>query len=103
MFWVDLALHNPFDTDINLSNLTAIISDSRDKETLVSSPGVEVETLSDVLFTAGETCVVSSNYPDNTNSVNLYCIDPSQSSRPSSRCLLSHSDHIYIFVTSGCI
>lgn len=57
MFWVDLELNNPLDSEINLSNLTLSVMDSVTKE--VSPIGVVVESLEDVTLLPKETRSVS--------------------------------------------
>ncbi|GLB36017.1 putative ER-Golgi trafficking TRAPP I complex 85 kDa subunit [Lyophyllum shimeji] len=57
-FWIDLVLQNPLDTDVNLSNLTVLVEDSRAKEPSSSAAFAEVETISDVLLGPKESRMV---------------------------------------------
>ncbi|KAI0321379.1 ER-golgi trafficking TRAPP I complex 85 kDa subunit-domain-containing protein [Amylostereum chailletii] len=58
VFWIDLVIHNPFDVDVNLCNLTAVVRESQDRDAHESSDVVDVEVLSDVLLGAGETYTI---------------------------------------------
>ncbi|KAG6832288.1 hypothetical protein H0H92_003521 [Tricholoma furcatifolium] len=57
-FWVDLALRNPLDTEVNLSNLTVIVEESNATE-LSTTSFVEVEVVDDVTLGAKESRIVS--------------------------------------------
>jgi hypothetical protein len=56
LFWVDLVLQNPLDTEVNLSNLTLIVQTSHTDSTYDS---VEVEIIKEVTLGAKETSSVS--------------------------------------------
>lgn len=56
MFWVDLVLQNPLDTEVNLSNLTVIVQTSHTDST---EDSVEVEIIKEVTLGAKETSSVS--------------------------------------------
>lgn len=56
LFWVDLVLQNPLDTEVNLTNLTVIVQTSHTDST---EDCVEVETIKEVTLGAKETSSVS--------------------------------------------
>ena len=56
LFWVDLVLQNPLDTEVNLSNLTLILQTSHIDST---DDSVEVEIIKEVILGAKETSCVS--------------------------------------------
>ncbi|KAF7320299.1 hypothetical protein MKEN_00814700 [Mycena kentingensis (nom. inval.)] len=53
-FYVDVALRNPLDTDVNLSKLTVIV----DEPASTSQPALDIEVADDVLLGAGESITV---------------------------------------------
>jgi trafficking protein particle complex subunit 8 len=56
LFWVDLVLENPLDTEVNLSNITLIVQASHSDAT---DDSVEVEIIKEVILEAKETSSVS--------------------------------------------
>ncbi|KAI0068320.1 hypothetical protein BV25DRAFT_1793504 [Artomyces pyxidatus] len=52
-FWIDLAMRNPLDVDVNLANLTVVVRESGDNAP--SADFVEVEVVDDIILGAMET------------------------------------------------
>lgn len=60
MFWVNLAIRNPLDVDVSLSNLTLRVRDTKsDDDTFPDF--VDIESLDDVVLAARESRTVSNN------------------------------------------
>ncbi|KAG6878643.1 hypothetical protein C0993_001166 [Termitomyces sp. T159_Od127] len=60
IFWVDLVLRNPLNTEVNLSNLTVIVEGSNVQDTSASTIScVEVQVISDIVLGAKESQDVS--------------------------------------------
>ncbi|KAG5652297.1 hypothetical protein H0H81_005519 [Sphagnurus paluster] len=57
-FWIDLVLHNPLDTEVNLSNLTLIVQEANALESFTSAAFIQVETIDDVVLNGRETRTV---------------------------------------------
>ncbi|KAG6893130.1 hypothetical protein C0992_011183, partial [Termitomyces sp. T32_za158] len=55
LFWVDLVLRNPLNTEVNLSNLTVIVQESNAQSTSASTAHcVEVEVINNIVLGAQE-------------------------------------------------
>ncbi|KAG6381059.1 ER-golgi trafficking TRAPP I complex 85 kDa subunit-domain-containing protein [Boletus reticuloceps] len=57
-FWVDIALHNPLDTEVTLTNLTLVV-EARDKDTSWINKYVTVECVEEVVIHAQENRTLS--------------------------------------------
>ncbi|KAF8445809.1 ER-golgi trafficking TRAPP I complex 85 kDa subunit-domain-containing protein [Boletus edulis BED1] len=57
-FWVDIALHNPLDTEVTLTNLTLVV-EARDKDTSWINKYVTVECVEEVVVRAKENRTLS--------------------------------------------
>ena len=63
-FWVDLVVHNPFNSEVNLSNLTVVVAGPADS--LDWTPDlVDVEVLDEIVLDPRETRTVSIDLFDN--------------------------------------
>lgn len=60
-FWVDLVVHNPFDSEVNLSNLTVVVARPADSPDWTSDL-VNVEVLDEIVLGPKETRTVSIGY-----------------------------------------
>ncbi|KAG6862433.1 hypothetical protein C0995_011873 [Termitomyces sp. Mi166 len=58
VFWVDLVLRNPLNTEINLSNLTVTMQESNVNDLSASTSFVEVEVINDIALAAKESRTV---------------------------------------------
>ncbi|CAA7259922.1 unnamed protein product [Cyclocybe aegerita] len=59
LFWVDLALRNPLDADINLTNVTLLVRQTGDKDDVSQLDFVEVEVIDEVSLGPRESITVS--------------------------------------------
>ncbi|KAG6819496.1 hypothetical protein H0H93_011310 [Arthromyces matolae] len=57
VFWIDLVLRNPLDTEVNLANLTLIVQEANEN-TPTSSPFVEVGVIKEIVLSGKETRTV---------------------------------------------
>jgi len=57
-FWVNLAMRNPLDTEVNLSNLTITVQESNSPNAESAKAFVDVEIISNVVLGARETRTV---------------------------------------------
>jgi trafficking protein particle complex subunit 8 len=60
IFWVELVLRNPLDTEVNLSNLTIAVQETNSHNAESAKAFVDVETISDVILAAREIRTVCS-------------------------------------------
>ncbi|KAK0464963.1 ER-golgi trafficking TRAPP I complex 85 kDa subunit-domain-containing protein [Desarmillaria tabescens] len=58
-FWIDLALRNPLDTEVNLSEVTVVVEESKKQEPSSSKQFVDVQTVDDVVLGPKESKIVS--------------------------------------------
>lgn len=53
-FWIDLAIHNPLDTEVNLSDLSVTVEELPLTDPPSATSAVEVETIDDIILGAKE-------------------------------------------------
>jgi trafficking protein particle complex subunit 8 len=58
-FWIDLAIRNPLDTEVNLSNLTVTVREPSSTDATAAVAYVDVEIIDDIVLGAKETRTVS--------------------------------------------
>jgi len=58
-FWIDLAIRNPLDTEINLSNLTVTAQETTSTDLTSAMAHVDIEIIDDIILGAKETRTVS--------------------------------------------
>ncbi|PBK77412.1 hypothetical protein ARMSODRAFT_280722 [Armillaria solidipes] len=58
-FWIDLALRNPLDTEVNLSEVTVVVEESKKQEPSSSKQFVDIQTVDDVVLGPKESKIVS--------------------------------------------
>jgi hypothetical protein len=58
-FWVDLAIQNPLDTEVNLSNLTVTVREITSTDSKSAMAYVDIEVIDDIILGAKETRTVS--------------------------------------------
>jgi len=59
IFWVDLAIQNPLNTEVNLSNLTVTVRETTSTDSKSAMASVDIEVIDDVILGAKETRTVS--------------------------------------------
>ncbi len=57
-FWIDLALRNPLDTEVNLSEVTVVVEESKKQEPSSSKQFVDIQTVDDVVLGPKESKIV---------------------------------------------
>ena len=58
-FWVDLAIQNPLDTEVNLSSLTVTVRETTSIDSKSAVGYVDIEVIDDIVLGAKETHTVS--------------------------------------------
>lgn len=61
-FFVDLVLRNPLDVEVNLSNVTIVVEESRSDDPSTSKPFLDVEVVEDIVLAPRESRTVRLHY-----------------------------------------